>query len=774
MGLNLLLSLIIQAKRHGKGTLSNGRIYTSLLLCISDFISENELLNCYNNEIVLKESYRKLERFLSRFIRDGKGYPYDMIEFRNLENAIGDEREMSVYLKKMEKTLNLFIDTEKLDSLVYVLIEWIREDDKIRKILYGSEFISKEQLLGTYAHKKQICVEALVLGLLYHTHKNPCISVKAVLHEAPNRITFHAVRYSCENALDTEYETDLIENIRLSAKRQRQEKCLYPLEFLCNDEVTSQLPEKGNLFIYGAGGAGKTTLLKSLINSDESVCFYLPLYSYMPFIYREFGYKPCRILLEILLKYNYQYEYQSYETLIANEGEKNVLKQLSLLENTFSAEPINERKWTILLDGLNEMSSERQEDFVEEIGHISEKWKNVRIIISGRNAPNDEVFNEFAKTEVLGITDKALVEHLADKPISDKLRELLKIPLFLNIYESQNITANTRGELLDSCFSNYKGSMAVRFLVQFVLPLVSRKMLKEWCQYEISRAEVLELIDKAIKLYVNDDYVYQDYIAPRSINKKSLLKSRRRTDWIELLIKNTGLMAESENDARYLHFSHQYYRDYFAAKHIINAVNIFKTGSVNNEDKEKYFSELGLSGVWFSEINYIPEKIGIYELIGEICGEYRNDVHDEDFYTYTVLDDFLDICRKFEVEYSVGNVILVKKLIHNNIICGVNFSGLELPHFMPSNIRFSLDGENPCDFSGCRVYRIADRGDALDDGYKNCDFTNATFLDMEVKEKVAELGGVVDFDDDRFMNEFFHEIALMFLDMADSFDVCVF
>ena len=85
LSLNVLLSLIIQAKLKGKGIVPNGKIYTELMLCVSDFCSENEVLNCFNNENVRVEAYRKIDRFLSRFLRDGQGYPYELIRFDRLE-----------------------------------------------------------------------------------------------------------------------------------------------------------------------------------------------------------------------------------------------------------------------------------------------------------------------------------------------------------------------------------------------------------------------------------------------------------------------------------------------------------------------------------------------------------------------------------------------------------------------------------------------------------------------------------------------------------------
>ena len=118
IALNVILSLIMQSKRKGKGMLSNGKIYSALMLCISDHKSESDLLICFNNEVVPKEAYRKMDRFLSRFLRDGKGYPYELMSFNGLENSFDDSEKMAVYLQKLEAALDKFLDVQKLDNLI--------------------------------------------------------------------------------------------------------------------------------------------------------------------------------------------------------------------------------------------------------------------------------------------------------------------------------------------------------------------------------------------------------------------------------------------------------------------------------------------------------------------------------------------------------------------------------------------------------------------------------------------------------------------------------
>ena len=557
LSLNVLLSLIIQAKRKGKGIVPNGKIYTSLMLCVSDFGGENEVLTCFNNETVAKESYRKLERFLSRFQRDGKGYPYELFSFGQLENSVGDTEKMAVYPRKMEKLCSSMLAAEKLDALTYTLLEALRQDSKIRTVLYGCEVIPKEKLLGSYAHPKRICIEALLVGMLYHVHKHPSEAERIELLECPDKRTFQTVHFGDNNSLELGLTISQNENIRLNAKRQKPEKLRYQLEFRYDETVYTELPKTGNMFIYGTGGVGKTSVLKSLVSDEETVYFYFPLYQYRAEVHENFSRQNIWILLNILLKYHYQYEYAAYEVLAANVGEENILQQLNELEKMLCSIPVSKKISTILLDAFNEIPTDEQSGFVRELEHIMDKWKNVRIVVAGRTVPQYDVFREFKKAEITGITKTELSNQLKGSTANEQMLEILRIPLFLNLYLSDIGGKRTKGELLDSYFMSRQGDDVIRFIVMFSLPLIGKEMSGAPVCSEITRADALKAVNKSMKLYLNDQYVYQNYIAPRKINKKVLQESRKSDDWIELILSRTGIMAVSECDPNKLHFAHE-------------------------------------------------------------------------------------------------------------------------------------------------------------------------------------------------------------------------
>lgn len=119
-----------------------------------------------------------------------------------------------------------------------------------------------------------------MLGLLYHVHKNHADAKKIELLEVPARRTFRAVRFNDENSLNLELPIGLIENIRDGARHQKSADIKYTLELHHENELITELPDSGNIFLYGVGGSGKSTLLLDQIRNENTVNFYLPLYQY--------------------------------------------------------------------------------------------------------------------------------------------------------------------------------------------------------------------------------------------------------------------------------------------------------------------------------------------------------------------------------------------------------------------------------------------------------------------------------------------------------------
>ena len=107
-------------------------------------------------------------------------------------------------------------------------------------------------------------------------------------------------------------------------------------------------------------------------------------------------------------------------------------------------------------------------------------------------------------------------------------------------------------------------------------------------------------------IYLKNRNVYHDFVHTNNIDKNRLLESRRKDDWLDIIIRNTGLLEPLDSEGNELRFAHIAFRDYFAAKHIANAIEVFWTGKKLEADIEEYFRKIGLSGIWFDYVKDYP------------------------------------------------------------------------------------------------------------------------------------------------------------------------
>jgi len=270
--LRTLLFLIIQAKKTGNGKIGNGRMLIQFLLTFADIdgterSDERCILRKFCDDAMLADAYKSVNRRIDRFLHEGKGYPHDRLAFTNFERNMSDLSRYRVHLAKMAKVCAQVLDETKIAPFVHTLLEILRPDDGIQQIPYGCGFLPKSTLFGTFAHQKKICLEALLLGLFYLTHKefSTEYSENPEILALPEKLPFHLVRYTkrrfstadhgdLENLLHPEFPLSLKENLHENAKRPYavtevrtadfpESKLFYPLEFRSADGMKNPLPK---------------------------------------------------------------------------------------------------------------------------------------------------------------------------------------------------------------------------------------------------------------------------------------------------------------------------------------------------------------------------------------------------------------------------------------------------------------------------------------------------------------------------------------------------
>lgn len=123
--------------------------------------------------------------------------------------------------------------------------------------------------------------------------------------------------------------------------------------------------------------------------------------------------------------------------------------------------------------------------------------------------------------------------------------------------------------------------------------------------------------------------------------------------------------------------------------------------------------------------------------------------------------------RQFNTFRTTENVINTMSAVRGNVICGVNFSDTSLPLSIPRNLKFSMNGDEPCRFNGCLVMLLeilcdydGNReenwyDDLIDerltpeildelDNFRNCDFTDAKFINEDYVNLLKDMGAVTD------------------------------
>ena len=331
-GLNDFLSAFFDAKITGKGKKGNAKIYTMMMGVIADrespeISAELNILNKFGGLSVTPDSYHKLDRALSRFIKTGTGYPYEVFSFKKFEKCSGDSTGYRIYVSEMQKVLDQVIDPEKINALTYTLTQLILNDDSAEDVLYGGRFMQKNEFRGRAAHIKKICTPSLVLYLLYHLHERPEENLPAAtgLIPVPEKYFFEAVRYENEKSFILEAETSIADLLNFTSRNMCTSEnfgsapdVLFENALICEGELKNTLAGDENMFVYGTGGIGKTSfLLRNSVIMNSCVCMYFPLYRYRQENVRISDVQNCWTAVQILLKYIYQYEYGTFDLCCA-------------------------------------------------------------------------------------------------------------------------------------------------------------------------------------------------------------------------------------------------------------------------------------------------------------------------------------------------------------------------------------------------------------------------------------------------------------------------
>lgn len=390
----------------------------------------------------------------------------------------------------------------------------------------------------------------------------------------------------------------------------------------------------------------------------------------------------------------------------------------------------------LLLDGFNEVTVNTM-NLEIELKELVERAHGTQIVITSRSKVyGDFHAHTFNKAELLPLSDKQIDLYIKDvneknreictedfsnisKPEGDLLK-LVRNPMMLTLYtatcsELENDPSNnfkrnpkTFGEIiwnyLQSNILRQSNFLKYKLILNHLMPHIGYKMEKDG-QFSITRQELREYIDEAYKSFNNEDFynTFSEFDGHTNDLEFEISnpndKGIRFNKILEILTNQlTILINEEKNSFR---FSHQHFRDFFAALYIINIIEIgIRKAEIPLELKNR-----ALPG-------------DVRRFVGEIAGEHHNkpklsngmwvlDIEERD-----ILTSALYHCRhkfgKDEIGFAVWNIIEIIKKSREELT-GCDLSYLDLYSIRLNGVicsRWSGDSFLAANFDGAKLDEI--------------------------------------------------------------------
>ena len=250
-------------------------------------------------------------------------------------------------------------------------------------------------------------------------------------------------------------------------------------------------------------------------------------------------------------------------------------------------------RYYLFLDGLNEVGFQAKQILWGEINSIAQA-DCVKIFVSSRTTDEPNLPDGIAKLSLLPLKEEdihAYLEHnfggectekTDTRKINPSLVHILQIPMYLKVFREtynhkspypdiyeENIVR--KADILDSYIQKlFKDNQEreyitdkvfIEFVVQYFLPAVAFQMVQNNASFVASDSDFRAL--RRNLQYFDSLAVPDEMLEAFQINRFA----------IQTACLNTGLLVFSDNQYT---FAHQDWRDFFAAKHLINCINADK------------------------------------------------------------------------------------------------------------------------------------------------------------------------------------------------------
>lgn len=411
--------------------------------------------------------------------------------------------------------------------------------------------------------------------------------------------------------------------------------------------------ENSHIYLYGEGGIGKTTALMNFA--------------------RDMLLSKKNSSVPVLIKLN---EYQTYNYNLKNDGLfiiKYIAKlinpkyMINTVENNFiysiraeftKPAPNGIPEYILILDGLNEMSSDLKYEFMTEINEYLKggEYTNTKVILIGRSKNNYNINNNAVKKfEFQPVKEEIIKMFLKSKDYDDnvikdilsnqQLLECVRIPFYLcKFIDIGNDAAVSRGEILKDYYEEQKKKfendhikhLTIQFILDFIVPSIAHYMEKN-DSYEIDKTDefdqmVEDILDSKAEYKFENKFersFYQSGAIGESDDINNIIKTADKNKILDILTNELCIMRYSKA-SDHCEFIHNNIRDYFAAAHTINMMYFALKYSKNNDFQKafEYIKELN-SHIWNKERIYFILECAEKEYLQSILDIYRDNKYTE-------------------------------------------------------------------------------------------------------------------------------------------------
>lgn len=481
---------------------------------------------------------------------------------------------------------------------------------------------------------------------------------------------------------------------------------------LCQDGLASTIGDRitalwdespRHTILAGPGGMGKTVSLlylweKFITSEDDELP--VPIFIQM----NEFNNRPEKDFIRNYIREHY-----------AGEDFDALLKM-----NREEEEKSNTPNLILLLDGINEITSNSRE-WLLEINQLKsfENFPGVQLVLTSRMDIREAFqWQEFHLFELQPLTNAQIGSYLHKEiPTNLRLLEVLRNPMMLSIYGAQselpmrfhrrgylksnissagelmyNVEAIQRIKIENTSESDAKEVAHRRFILEILIPFIGWKMQQMGLFFvpESSTATdehgLWDIISEGIDQLICDDFFKTFPFFSVYLEEERFSGSPRKL--FNEIVHNIAitrfsiLVKEGEN----YRFLHQNFRDYFAARHVQNEVDI----ALQRAKIPRIFHQA-------------PLDLYVRRLLGELEAEHTNKIQwnsergewqwsQGDFFLDNRLSGMLDLCKGVFDSSQLGETIWNLITIwheQRGELSGANLQNLDFSEIKLNQIRFS-------------------------------------------------------------------------------------